>query len=200
MTRPRKHDRHLPKRVYQRRGKYYYVFQSRWHPLGAELLEAIARAVQIENELLVSGSSAAASLISDKARKLLLRTRTRDEMAERRLLMDHLILSRRSCKVRAKKAGIPFDLSMQDVEVLLAMSKSRCAVTGHEFSFGRYGNTLKRPFVPSIDRIDSSRGYTISNCRIVCSITNIAMNAWGDAPLRSLISGPQFCTAHNCSG
>ena len=187
--RPRKTNRHLPKRVYQRRGKYYYVFQGKWYSLGGDLENVIERVAQVENELLCSGPIAAAGLLTQKSRERLIRTRTRNEIAEREQLMKHLRLSLNSCKVRAKRASIPFDLSMRDIEALLDLSKSRCAVTEHEFSFVRYGNTLKRPFVPSIDRIDSTRGYTPDNCRIVCSITNIAMNAWGDAPLKSLISG-----------
>ena len=189
--RPRQFDFHLPRRVYSRRGKYYYVYQKTWYPLGSDLQQAIDQAAQLEREIFgdawKDGGPVAASLLANKAQKKLLRSRTAKELAARRALMAHLRISMNSCKVRAKKAGIPFELSMHDVEILLAVSKSRCAVTGHEFNFGRYGNTKKRPFVPSIDRIDSSRGYSIDNCRIVCSITNIAMNAWGEHPLKSLI-------------
>lgn len=38
----------------------------------------------------------------------------------------------------------------------------------------------RRPLAPSIDRIDSSLGYTRQNCRIVCAAVNYAMNVWGE--------------------
>lgn len=43
MGRPRKHDRHLPARVYLRRGAYYLVLpDGQWVPLGRNLTEALA--------------------------------------------------------------------------------------------------------------------------------------------------------------
>lgn len=43
MGRRRKHDRHLPQRVYLRRGVYYFVtLDGRWEPLGRDLSEALA--------------------------------------------------------------------------------------------------------------------------------------------------------------
>ena len=42
MGRRRKTDRHLPERVYQRRGAYYFVTpEGRWEPLGRDLAEAL---------------------------------------------------------------------------------------------------------------------------------------------------------------
>jgi len=44
MGRDRQHDKHLPRRMYLRRGKYYFVDAGgRWHPLGAELAAAMAK-------------------------------------------------------------------------------------------------------------------------------------------------------------
>jgi integrase len=43
MGRRRKHDRHLPQRVYCRRGKYYFVHpDERWEPLGDDFAHAMA--------------------------------------------------------------------------------------------------------------------------------------------------------------
>lgn len=42
--RKRKHDRHLPQRVYHRRGAYYFVDTAgKWNPLGKEYTEALRR-------------------------------------------------------------------------------------------------------------------------------------------------------------
>lgn len=49
MSRPRKHDRHLPPCVYLRHGRYWYVKGGKWTDLGvtlAEALEAYARIIE----------------------------------------------------------------------------------------------------------------------------------------------------------
>jgi len=163
--RPRKHNLDLPKRVYMKHGTYYYVTaKSRWISLGKTREE-------MWNNL------------SD----IRVGPKTRIESEESERLNAHLRIVYAACKTRAKRLGVEFEISFDDVMHMLQKSGWKCAITGHGFSFDRHGNTLKRPFIPSIDRIDSSRGYTRRNCRIVCSIANIAMNAWGDAPLLALI-------------
>jgi hypothetical protein len=36
------------------------------------------------------------------------------------------------------------------------------------------------PFSPSIDRIDSNKGYTKDNCRLVCTIVNFGLHRFGE--------------------
>ena len=43
MPRPRKHNRHLPARMYLRRGAYYYVSGGVWHPLGKSYPAALVK-------------------------------------------------------------------------------------------------------------------------------------------------------------
>lgn len=38
---------------------------------------------------------------------------------------------------------------------------------------------MRRPYVVSIDRIDSAKGYEAKNIRLVVSAVNLAMNEWG---------------------
>ena len=38
-----------------------------------------------------------------------------------------------------------------------------------------------RPFAPSVDRISSSAGYTVENCRLVCWAVNSFLGVWGTA-------------------
>ena len=38
----------------------------------------------------------------------------------------------------------------------------------------------------SLDRIDSSKGYTVENCRLVCTAVNLAMNEWGEDVLERI--------------
>ena len=51
-----------------------------------------------------------------------------------------------------------------------------CEVTGIYLS----SPLEKGPFAPSIDRIDSSKGYKPWNCRVVCLTYNYAKHTWGD--------------------
>lgn len=43
-----------------------------------------------------------------------------------------------------------------------------CALTGIPFEFEREAAAARRPFAASIDRKDSSVGYSVDNCRLVC--------------------------------
>ena len=43
----------------------------------------------------------------------------------------------------------------------------KCEVTGIAFDYDNKFNTCKNPLSPSIDRIDSTKGYSKDNARIV---------------------------------
>ncbi|WP_295403742.1 hypothetical protein [uncultured Thiocystis sp.] len=45
------------------------------------------------------------------------------------------------------------------------------------------GYSTKRPWMPSVDRIDSRLGYTPDNIRLVTVAANLAMGTWGDEVL-----------------
>lgn len=77
---------------------------------------------------------------------------------------------------RSKKMGFPSDLTREWLDEKLA--KGCCEVTGLKFEllFGE-----KSPYLPSIDRIDSSKGYTQDNCQLVCWIYNRAKGVDTDA-------------------
>lgn len=79
----------------------------------------------------------------------------------------------RSVYHRAAKIGVTFDLTKEWVEERLS---SGCAITGLPFSFSFGG---RGAYSPSVDRIDSSLGYTSSNCRLVLWSVNSALGTWG---------------------
>lgn len=84
-------------------------------------------------------------------------------------------------KSKAKKEGRDFDLDPAWVKNELA--RGNCAVTGMPFKLPKYnpGQTGKRgQWTPSIDRIDNSKGYTKSNCRMVVWMYNLAKNNYTD--------------------
>lgn len=90
-------------------------------------------------------------------------------------------------KNNARRRGIKWGLSKEDVLSLLERSKGLCEVTGIKLNHSTPKTKGdKRPFASSLDRKDSTLGYTKSNCRIVCAAANMAMNQWGDKVLKKM--------------
>lgn len=80
-------------------------------------------------------------------------------------------------KVRARNHGCDFTLTKEWIKAKLEHGK--CAVTGWSFSFdaaSRVGHFYPR--APSLDRLESSKGYTPDNVRIVCAMVNMAKHEW----------------------
>ena len=85
-----------------------------------------------------------------------------------------------SAKKRAKVAGLEFSLTTDDV--LWPILFGKCQATGLPFDLSRSrGGHRAHPFAPSIDRVDSSKGYTKNNVQIVCNIHNVAKNEWAES-------------------
>lgn len=89
-----------------------------------------------------------------------------------------------STRKNAQARGHEFTLTEGDVVSLVVASQGRCAVTGITLSTDRGelppGKKMRRPWAPSIDRMDSTQGYVLGNCRIVCCAANYAMSQWGE--------------------
>jgi hypothetical protein len=49
-----------------------------------------------------------------------------------------------------------------------------------DFQLGN-GADVRNKFAPSIDRLDSSKGYTTDNCRVVIYQYNVAKGIWTDS-------------------
>lgn len=81
---------------------------------------------------------------------------------------DFLQALLRRAEARAEKKGWKFDLDEAWVQEHMASGK--CEVTGICFGIGG----SKSPWQPSIDRIDSDKGYTKDNCQMVVWIYNRA--------------------------
>lgn len=84
-------------------------------------------------------------------------------------------------KQRAAQRNMPFDLEKS--EILKKVEIGICELTGIAFDYksdAKAGYGRRRPYTPSIDRIDNSKGYTKENCRIIISAMNIALNEWGE--------------------
>ena len=94
-----------------------------------------------------------------------------------------------NARKRAGLKGQRCDLSADVARQLWARCGGRCELTGIEFEFEHHGSNLRRPFAPSIDRLENSKGYEISNVRVVCAAVNVAMNQWGEAVLYRIAEG-----------
>lgn len=79
---------------------------------------------------------------------------------------------------RARRKGRSFDLTPGWLLSKMASQDNRCAVTGIPMII-QSEDDRDSPYRMSIDRIDSSQGYTQTNCRLVILALNLAVNRWG---------------------
>ena len=83
----------------------------------------------------------------------------------------------------AKKRNIEVHITKEYIEILYKEQKGLCAVTNlpMEFSAAKEG---KNSFAVSVDRIDSSKGYTEENVRLVCARVNLLKMELEDEQLK----------------
>ena len=98
------------------------------------------------------------------------------------------VLSRARRSARSRNLTIEVDLEF--LRSLWEAQQGCCAVSGLAFTDEQHEEAfVKTPFAPSLDRIDSSKGYMKGNARLVCMAANFALNQWGDEVLRRLAHG-----------
>lgn len=83
-------------------------------------------------------------------------------------------------KARAKERGMDFNISHDDILQALERQGGLCALSRAEFDITAAENGRRRKRCMSIDRIDSSRGYTNDNIRITSVMVNMARLNWSD--------------------
>lgn len=84
----------------------------------------------------------------------------------------------RCAERRSLKNNWEFDLTKEWISEKLA--NNMCEVSGEAFVYTKNtNNTYFNPYAPSVDRIDSAKGYTKDNCRVVLSCINMAIGEWG---------------------
>jgi hypothetical protein len=74
---------------------------------------------------------------------------------------------------RAKKRGLPCDLDPQNIQDRI--ETGFCELTGIPFALDKPRSWN----APSLDRIDSTKGYTRENTRVVLYALNVMANTWG---------------------
>jgi hypothetical protein len=210
--RPRTKDQHLPKCVYFRHGAHYLVKSGKWTRIDSldDYIKTGAisnpnyglrfqRSSPEEARLNLPPEPSYEGMNQKQARRAhltwkhkcaLARSMARVEAGAAHFedvvdLWAGLLYSR--SKMRAKKSGIEFSITKQDVIGVAKRSQWHCEVTRIPFDTTRKHQVKsKRPFVPSLDRIDSNKGYTPENIRLVCFAVNAAMGAWGEEILKQI--------------
>ena len=83
----------------------------------------------------------------------------------------------RTAKLRSKKRNWDFDLTKDWLSQKILDGK--CEISNIPFNYIKTHKSYYNPFNPSIDRIDSRKGYTKDNCRIVLACINTGIGEWG---------------------
>lgn len=93
-------------------------------------------------------------------------------------LLKHIGKMVQNSKTRALRRSLDHDISKAYLLDVCARAGWRCQLTRLRFSLVKTEYS-RRPWAPSLDRIDSGRGYTTTNVRVVCAAVNYAMNEFG---------------------
>jgi hypothetical protein len=94
---------------------------------------------------------------------------------------------------RARNSKKKLELEIDDLKTIWEKQEGRCPYTGWELILPTC-QTRKTPQTASMDRIDSSKGYTKDNIQFVCVMANYAKNNFEEDCMR------EFCEAiyENC--
>lgn len=201
----------FPKGLTKRGNYYYYVVTAghrKWINLGISLSAAIIKSKELyqkQKEGKIKPGTAITAVKKPSPNHL---KRIRQALIDKEklgrfdLISDAMIKKLfKSTVGNANKKGLRHNLSEDDIRQMLIESGGRCQVSGILFSGTRYQNTSRRPWMPSIDRINNSGGYSKKNCRVVCFAVNLALNDWGIEVLKTIsvaIAGTNNCgTSHN---
>lgn len=90
--------------------------------------------------------------------------------------LDYILKMRlNDSKQRAKKRNIYNDIIIDDLYELWNIQNGKCAISGIELTTESYNGRVNTNV--SIDRIDSTKGYTKLNIQLVCSAVNMMKGA-----------------------
>jgi len=94
-----------------------------------------------------------------------------------------LIADARKADARKQK----FEINISEDWVEEKLKKGTCELTGLPFDFSPSKNTHFNRYAPSLDRINSSKGYTKDNVRVVLSSVNIALGQYTDEDMLPIL-------------
>lgn len=91
------------------------------------------------------------------------------------------------CYSRAERHDFSFNLTLKDLADLWLAQQGRCSITGFIMNFDSGSIQVRNPYRCSVDRINSTRGYTSSNIRLLTHWANNAINTWDDGLFEQMI-------------
>jgi hypothetical protein len=94
----------------------------------------------------------------------------------------------RSAKHRAETYGTPFEITFEQLQTLVLFT-SHCPHTGAALDLKPLEGFKRNPWGPSIDRVDSSKGYVIGNIEITSLWWNLAKNEWTPEIMQIALNG-----------
>lgn len=77
-----------------------------------------------------------------------------------------------NARARAKLRKREYTILIQDLYDLYKSQNGLCALSGIKLTYSKRNNKRISPYNISIDRIDSSKGYTKDNIHLVCASIN----------------------------
>ena len=89
-------------------------------------------------------------------------------------------------KNRAKKKGWEFNITSEFIYQKLLPLK--CEVTNLDLSLEKELIYKANALAPSLDRIDSSKGYTLDNVQVVCWWYNAMKQDWSEEVIKNLLT------------
>lgn len=112
-----------------------------------------------------------------RAKPVLLRARIASQ--QKSMVASALVRALKGAKARTRKTKRPFDLTLEWATATAEAQRFRCALSGALFYADASARDRRNPYMPSIDRIDCSKGYTQDNCRLVLLAINSMLMDWG---------------------
>lgn len=82
-------------------------------------------------------------------------------------------------KKRSKVKNIAYKLTAKHEKELVIRCNGASEWSGMKFCFDKVEGCMKRPWIPSLDRIDSSKGYVMGNVRILNCFENNMLGQFG---------------------
>jgi hypothetical protein len=146
-------------RFREKHGAFYYVVRHEWQHLGRDKDAALKKYRLLEGE--------------------------RSEVLQIVTAGNYKALFRRA-QLNAERREIPFILAPHEFDQVVKRAKGRCEVTGIRFDLSVISGAYRRPYVPSLDRINAGGAYEIGNVRLVCCAVNAALSDWGLAVFEKL--------------
>jgi hypothetical protein len=99
-----------------------------------------------------------------------------------------ILATANGARQRARTRGLAVDEDLCAFALELYSAQGGCcALSGLPFNLRVVGGgKARRPYAPSLDRVDAASGYTRDNVRLVCQAVNFALNAYGEDVFREI--------------